>query len=571
MKKYMMLVTVALLNIMLIATGCQYLPDEFNNLVNANEPPVAYIDSISPTEAMAGETITFVGNGTDTNGSIVAYRWRSNIDGELSVKDNFQTSSLSNGHHTIDFRVQDNNGEWSEEISCTLIVKDDISSLPFIRYFNANPMNTARGNSSKIGWEVLNASSVTIQPDIGEVAPAGTKTVSPNNTTTYTLIAANEKGSINTAIEIIVSSGYAELPTINSFFASPAVIAPGSSSILSWNVSNATRVSISPEIGTVDAFGSATVTPTGTTNYTLVAYNTTGQVNYNISVVLHSLENSISLKELGPEETLTFSATSTESNEDQANSQTNHTFFTVTPTDVTPPVIEKLNVTAMNTSTVIEWTTDEPTDGQVEYGSTVALGNSQKSTKNDAVQHRVTLNGLKPQTTYYFQVRATDIAENETVSDRNSFTTLASITTGVEVGDFAPDFTLDTISGDTVTLSALRGKLIMVTFWTTACGACVAEMPDIQAVYDTWSGEKDLEVLAVNSKQHITYVQRFLDERDWCTIPVPLDTDGAVAREYHITRIPRTFFIDSTGIIRKVQQGRFQDKDEILAILDKLD
>jgi hypothetical protein len=72
MKKYMMLVTVALLNIMLIATGCQYLPDEFNNLVNANEPPVAYIDSISPTEAMAGETITFVGNGTDTNGSIVA-------------------------------------------------------------------------------------------------------------------------------------------------------------------------------------------------------------------------------------------------------------------------------------------------------------------------------------------------------------------------------------------------------------------------------------------------------------------------------------------------------------------
>jgi cytochrome c biogenesis protein CcmG/thiol:disulfide interchange protein DsbE len=111
----------------------------------------------------------------------------------------------------------------------------------------------------------------------------------------------------------------------------------------------------------------------------------------------------------------------------------------------------------------------------------------------------------------------------------------------------------------------------MVNFWTSGCGACVAEMPDIQAAYEAWSGEKDLVVLAVNAKQHVVYVQRFLDERDWCTIPIPLDTDGAVARAYRITRIPRTFFIDGTGIIRKVQAGRFQDKEEILAILDKLD
>jgi peroxiredoxin len=224
----------------------------------------------------------------------------------------------------------------------------------------------------------------------------------------------------------------------------------------------------------------------------------------------------------------------------------------------------------MNTSAVIEWTTDEPTSGQVAYGNTKEPVNIQESTKNDVVQHRVTLNGLKPQTIYYFQVKAVDISENETLSDWNSFTTIDSITTGVEVGDFAPDFTLDTITGDTVTLSALRSKLVMVTFWTTSCGACVAEMPDIQAVYDTWSGEKDLEVLAVNSKQHVVYVQRFLDEREWCTMPVLLDTEGSVAQEYHITRIPRTFFIDSSGIIRKVQHGSFQDEDEIIAILDTL-
>lgn len=284
-----MLIMTILLTIMLTTAGCQYLPDDFNKLVRANEPPVAYIDSISPTQATSGETITFIGHGTDSNGSVVAYRWQSDIDGELSVKDTFKTSSLSSGHHTIYFKVQDNNGEWSEETSCTLLIKDDSSSLPVISYFTANPTGIFHGNSSEIRWEVLNASTVTILPDIGEVSLTGNKTISPVNTTTYTLVASNEKGSVNTSIKITVSSAYTGFPTINSFAASPAIIAAGSSSTLGWNVSNATKVSISPGIGTVSSTGSITVTPSNTTNYTLTARNSTGQVSYNISVVVMSL------------------------------------------------------------------------------------------------------------------------------------------------------------------------------------------------------------------------------------------------------------------------------------------
>jgi thiol-disulfide isomerase/thioredoxin len=113
----------------------------------------------------------------------------------------------------------------------------------------------------------------------------------------------------------------------------------------------------------------------------------------------------------------------------------------------------------------------------------------------------------------------------------------------------------------------------MVNFWTTGCGACVAEMPDIQAAYDEWSGEKELVVLLVNAKQHLTHVERYIEDPDhaWLTLPVLLDSDGAVAREYGISRIPRTFFIDSTGIIREIQLGRFQHTKEILDILDTLD
>ena len=87
-----------------------------------NTPPVAYIDSILPAESLAGEVISFDGHGTDTDGTVVAYRWRSSIDGELSSKASFETSGLSEGEHIIYIKVQDNNGAWSEEAYANLVV-----------------------------------------------------------------------------------------------------------------------------------------------------------------------------------------------------------------------------------------------------------------------------------------------------------------------------------------------------------------------------------------------------------------------------------------------------------------
>jgi hypothetical protein len=87
-----------------------------------NEPPIAYIDSISPSEAIQGESITFQGHGTDQDGTVVAYRWTSDRDGDLGTTASFQSSSLSVGEHEISLIVQDNNGEWSETVNATVEV-----------------------------------------------------------------------------------------------------------------------------------------------------------------------------------------------------------------------------------------------------------------------------------------------------------------------------------------------------------------------------------------------------------------------------------------------------------------
>ena len=85
-------------------------------------PPVAVIDSISPGSPYEGQSVSFVGHGSDADGSIAAYRWISSIDGTLSNSASFSISTLSLGTHTISLEVQDNDGAWSVPVTRSLTV-----------------------------------------------------------------------------------------------------------------------------------------------------------------------------------------------------------------------------------------------------------------------------------------------------------------------------------------------------------------------------------------------------------------------------------------------------------------
>jgi len=98
-----------------------YWSDEVNTTLIIHEKPIAHIDSISPKPSVEGVVVRFSGHGTD-DGEITCYCWISNLDGEV-YNDTHSTcliSSLSIGEHTISFKVQDNHGAWSDEISMSL-------------------------------------------------------------------------------------------------------------------------------------------------------------------------------------------------------------------------------------------------------------------------------------------------------------------------------------------------------------------------------------------------------------------------------------------------------------------
>jgi len=136
---------------------------------------------------------------------------------------------------------------------------------------------------------------------------------------------------------------------------------------------------------------------------------------------------------------------------------------------------------------------------------------------------------------------------------------------GTQVGDLAPDFQLQDLDGQTISLSDLRGKPVLLNFWATWCGPCVHEMPFIQEIYELWTGKSpSVMVLTVNVKESSSRVKEFMKSYG-LSFPVLLDTKGSVAAKYNIRGIPTTFLIDKDGIVQGIKVGAFRNKEEIEA------
>jgi hypothetical protein len=165
--------------------------------------------------------------------------------------------------------------------------------LPVVNSFDANPPSISAGGSATLTWNISGAASVSIDQGIGNVALTGSRAVAPSTTTTYILTATNSSGSLTATCQVMVAGtpaapAAAGLPVVNSFTANPPGITAGNSSALSWNVSNATSVTVDHGVGTFAATGTTIVSPALTTTYTLTASNAVGSTTSMAQVIVSS-------------------------------------------------------------------------------------------------------------------------------------------------------------------------------------------------------------------------------------------------------------------------------------------
>lgn len=101
--------------------------------------------------------------------------------------------------------------------------------------------------------------------------------------------------------------------------------------------------------------------------------------------------------------------------------------------DTTPPVISGVGASSITSSgATINWTTDEPADSQLEYGTTPSFGSSTTLDTTLVTSHSQSLRGLTASTTYYFRVKSRDAAGNLATSGSSTFTTASAPGPGSE-------------------------------------------------------------------------------------------------------------------------------------------
>ena len=241
--------------------------------------------------------------------------------------------------------------------------------------------STGYGSSSTLNSALVTSHSVTLTG------------LTPGTTYDFDVVSANGSNLSSTSVNYSFATSAAAAPVISA-------VASGSitstSAIITWTTDQASSSQV--KYGTTQSYGS-----TSTLNSALVT------------------SHSVTLTGLTPGTTYDFAVVSTNGS-NATSTSTNYSFST---TAVAPVISAVSSSSITSTSAIITWTTDQASSSLVNYGTTASYGSSSTPSSTLVTSHSVTLTGLTPGTTYYFDVVSTNSSNLTATSTSYSFATTA--------------------------------------------------------------------------------------------------------------------------------------------------
>lgn len=134
----------------------------------------------------------------------------------------------------------------------------------------------------------------------------------------------------------------------------------------------------------------------------------------------------------------------------------------------------------------------------------------------------------------------------------------------------APDFTLEAVDGSHVTLSALKGKVVLLNLWATWCPPCVRETPRLVRVYDKYR-DQGFIILGINTtyQDDRLKVKQFVRDKQ-VSYPVLLDMTDEFGQKYGARLLPTSYLIDRSGRIVSTKVGEVDEaqlEEQVQALL----
>ena len=137
---------------------------------------------------------------------------------------------------------------------------------------------------------------------------------------------------------------------------------------------------------------------------------------------------------------------------------------------------------------------------------------------------------------------------------------------GTEAGQLAPEFTLADLRGQSRSLSAFRGHVVILSFWQTSCPTCAALMPDLVALYRNYN-DQGVAMVGVNLDYVVEATVGYLEENgytDLVTLWGSYDAAMSIVGLYKVPEVPYMFLIDRQGMIRFIgNENRPLTEDDV--------
>jgi cytochrome c biogenesis protein CcmG/thiol:disulfide interchange protein DsbE len=136
----------------------------------------------------------------------------------------------------------------------------------------------------------------------------------------------------------------------------------------------------------------------------------------------------------------------------------------------------------------------------------------------------------------------------------------------VEVGAPSPGYRTVSLDGDSVSLAAQHGKVVLLNVWATWCHPCRTEIPELRVIHAKYRARGlELVGVSVDAEGSDENIREFMKEFEM-TYPIWRDPDERVSAQFLIVGVPATFLIDRQGVLRWRKTGPIQPGDSTLAV-----